>query len=313
MIKFPCPHCGVNISAEPEHYGTSANCPSCSGDLVVPCPEINDGGTPNQSNVTGKSRRSPQISKLTKLGALLVVGLLVVVVATIVITRSGRKEAVAGSKSGSVLPANSQESDSASAPPYAAISSEQEISREELAYALRSYKYLEQISEPRRKDALIDNLLVVANRDFSTRHPVTEIFRSKERLRDYLSEVYSNAKKIETKLEQLEPSDFDALQQIQIDTICWGATLALISKNIEIDDEDASYGLTISSLNGYLFTLGNMAGYAATSGILSEKNDKTADGVMRLRMLIAQYKSAQERLAMSRFRFEDQMKENFGE
>jgi hypothetical protein len=36
MIKFPCPHCGVNISAEPEHYGTSANCPSCGNQLAVP-------------------------------------------------------------------------------------------------------------------------------------------------------------------------------------------------------------------------------------------------------------------------------------
>ena len=36
MIKFPCPHCGVNISAEPEHHGVSANCPTCSGELVVP-------------------------------------------------------------------------------------------------------------------------------------------------------------------------------------------------------------------------------------------------------------------------------------
>jgi hypothetical protein len=36
MIKFSCPHCGVSISAEPEHYGASANCPTCGQDLVVP-------------------------------------------------------------------------------------------------------------------------------------------------------------------------------------------------------------------------------------------------------------------------------------
>jgi hypothetical protein len=312
MIKFPCPHCGVNISAEPEHYGASANCPSCGGDLVVPCPDIKDDETPNQSNATGKSRRSPRVSKLTKLGALSVLGLLVVVAATIVITRSGRKEAVADSKSGSVLPTKSQGSHSVSAPPYAAISSDQEMSQEELVYALRAYDFLERISEPSRKDELIEKLLQVANRDFARRYPVTEIFHSKERLGSYLREVYSTAKKIESRLDKLQQSDLAALQQIQIDTIGWGATLALISKNISNDD-GGSYGLTISSLNGYLFTLGNMAGYAATSGAMSEKNDATADGIVRLKMLIAEYKSAQERLPMFGYRFEDKMKEHFPE
>ncbi len=36
MIKFPCPWCGINISAEPQHAGISANCPTCDGELEVP-------------------------------------------------------------------------------------------------------------------------------------------------------------------------------------------------------------------------------------------------------------------------------------
>lgn len=36
MITFYCSHCGTKISAEPSHAGASANCPSCSQDLVVP-------------------------------------------------------------------------------------------------------------------------------------------------------------------------------------------------------------------------------------------------------------------------------------
>lgn len=36
MIEFPCPHCGVNISAESEYAGASANCPTCEQYLVVP-------------------------------------------------------------------------------------------------------------------------------------------------------------------------------------------------------------------------------------------------------------------------------------
>lgn len=36
MIEFPCPHCDVKISADPEHAGKSANCPTCDQELVVP-------------------------------------------------------------------------------------------------------------------------------------------------------------------------------------------------------------------------------------------------------------------------------------
>lgn len=36
MIKFYCFHCGTKISAEPEHAGATASCPTCGQDLVVP-------------------------------------------------------------------------------------------------------------------------------------------------------------------------------------------------------------------------------------------------------------------------------------
>lgn len=36
MIEFQCPHCEVNISAESEHAGATASCPTCGGELVVP-------------------------------------------------------------------------------------------------------------------------------------------------------------------------------------------------------------------------------------------------------------------------------------
>jgi hypothetical protein len=40
MIEFPCPHCSVNISAEPEHAGATASCPTCGQDLVVPVSSV---------------------------------------------------------------------------------------------------------------------------------------------------------------------------------------------------------------------------------------------------------------------------------
>jgi hypothetical protein len=203
--------------------------------------------------------------------------------------------------------------ESASTPPQAAaISSSRDMTREEIEYALRSYNFLGCISEPSRKDELIKKLLQLTNQEFAKKHPAVEIYHGKDRLGSYLREVYSNAKKAEVRLGNLELSDFDALQQIQIDTIISGATLAVISKNISID-VNGSYGMTISSLNRYLFTLGNMAGYAVTSGVLSEKKDATAYGVMRIKMLNAEYKSAQERLPFFRSRFEDKIKENFPE
>lgn len=36
MISFYCSNCGTKISAEPEHAGVAASCPSCKHDLVVP-------------------------------------------------------------------------------------------------------------------------------------------------------------------------------------------------------------------------------------------------------------------------------------
>ncbi|MES2658832.1 MAG: ankyrin repeat domain-containing protein [Verrucomicrobiota bacterium] len=36
MLNFPCPHCGVNIAAEPQYSGTSSNCPSCGNELTAP-------------------------------------------------------------------------------------------------------------------------------------------------------------------------------------------------------------------------------------------------------------------------------------
>ncbi len=42
MIKFNCPHCEIQIEAESEHAGASANCPSCEGDLVVPSASSED-------------------------------------------------------------------------------------------------------------------------------------------------------------------------------------------------------------------------------------------------------------------------------
>ncbi len=36
MIKFNCPHCEIQIEAELEHAGASANCPTCAGELIVP-------------------------------------------------------------------------------------------------------------------------------------------------------------------------------------------------------------------------------------------------------------------------------------
>lgn len=36
MISFFCSNCGTKISAEAEHAGAAASCPSCNHDLVVP-------------------------------------------------------------------------------------------------------------------------------------------------------------------------------------------------------------------------------------------------------------------------------------
>lgn len=36
MITFPCPHCAIHITAEPEHAGCKAKCPKCDQALVVP-------------------------------------------------------------------------------------------------------------------------------------------------------------------------------------------------------------------------------------------------------------------------------------
>ncbi len=48
-IKFPCHHCGVNISAEADTAGTSANCPTCGQDLVVPTAPKEVGDDSHQS------------------------------------------------------------------------------------------------------------------------------------------------------------------------------------------------------------------------------------------------------------------------
>lgn len=51
MITFYCSNCGTKITAEPEYAGASANCPTCSHDLVVP------GQVAQQS--TGQTQTSP--------------------------------------------------------------------------------------------------------------------------------------------------------------------------------------------------------------------------------------------------------------
>lgn len=43
-LKFACPHCQANLSAEPELYGTQVDCPECQNALMVPKPE--DIGAP---------------------------------------------------------------------------------------------------------------------------------------------------------------------------------------------------------------------------------------------------------------------------
>jgi hypothetical protein len=38
-MKFPCPHCGQNLDAEPEWAGAATDCPTCGQPLVIPAPE----------------------------------------------------------------------------------------------------------------------------------------------------------------------------------------------------------------------------------------------------------------------------------
>jgi len=39
-FKFNCPTCGQRISAEPDQYHTTAPCPTCGVDLLVPTPTV---------------------------------------------------------------------------------------------------------------------------------------------------------------------------------------------------------------------------------------------------------------------------------
>lgn len=114
MIKFPCPHCGVNISAEPEHYGASANCPSCGQDLVVPtdAAEAADSAPPfisgevtspaptptsTAENVSGRSSKK----KAIKFGVLAVLCILVVGGLIVAIRSNSEKADRQGSQSAS--------------------------------------------------------------------------------------------------------------------------------------------------------------------------------------------------------------------
>jgi hypothetical protein len=71
----------VNISAEPEHYGASANCPSCSQDLVVPTEPVT--GSSEHQKVEDSSSVAKKLPR-AKGKKMMMVGIPVVLVALIV-------------------------------------------------------------------------------------------------------------------------------------------------------------------------------------------------------------------------------------
>lgn len=106
MIKFPCPHCGVNISAEPEHYGASANCPTCGQDLVVPAgpsptsieQTVVHSTTGSLPPVPGRRHEVPKSSgKKTMRVLILLIGAIVVGLALLPKVLKGRKSDVGSS------------------------------------------------------------------------------------------------------------------------------------------------------------------------------------------------------------------------
>jgi predicted RNA-binding Zn-ribbon protein involved in translation (DUF1610 family) len=61
-IEFLCPHCGVNISAEAETAGATADCPTCGKELAVPAdPDSADTPLPQQSVVPPRSGSLPPV------------------------------------------------------------------------------------------------------------------------------------------------------------------------------------------------------------------------------------------------------------
>lgn len=105
MIEFPCPHCSVNISAEPEHAGATASCPTCGQDLVVPVSSVEGRADLQQPVAPSAAGNLPLVRGLHKKSAprvgkkMVMVGVFALAAVTMIgviamMNRTGRKSGV---------------------------------------------------------------------------------------------------------------------------------------------------------------------------------------------------------------------------